>query len=333
MIDTFAKKYNLQNFRIKQFNQQYYKDYISSWDELTTWPKDLREELKKQIPFSNIELRSLEKSKDNKTLKAIFTTPKGNYIESVLIKEKYRNTVCVSCMSGCPVGCIFCATGQMGLKENLSSEQIVDQVLFFARILKISDEHITNIVYMGMGEPMLNLESVAHSIKVLIDKDMFGLGHRRITVSTSGYVKQLLDFINMKLGVKLAISLHSPDQELRDKLMPNVSPNNKLEELFNTLDLFVEQTNKRITYEYVMLDGINDSEEYANMLVDLLKNRLALVNLIPYNSTPDSDFRESKNTYRFQDILLSKGVNTTIRKSYGQDISGACGQLVKKISS
>lgn len=327
MLEQLIQRYNLPKYRITQFNKAYYGEYIESWEELTTWPKDLRDVLNKDVPFSRLKLSKLEDSKDGKTKKALFVTDKGNYIESVLMREKDRCTVCVSCMSGCPVGCLFCATGQMGLNESLDSDQILDQILFFSRLLKKDDLKVTNIVYMGMGEPMLNLGYVPHSIETITDKEKFGLSRRRVTVSTCGYIKELEEFLSLNLGVKLAISLHAPNQALREKLMPTVAKENTLTDLLSALDRFVESTNKRVTYEYVLLDGINDSDEQGEELSQLLQNRLALVNLIDYNPNPYRSFKKSSNTVHFMNILLNNGINTTLRKSYGDDISGACGQL------
>jgi len=230
-------------------------------------------------------------------------------------------------MSGCPVGCIFCASGQMGLKESLNQYQIVDQILHFARQLKNQNQKVTNIVYMGMGEPMLNLENVSHSIIDITDKDKLGFSKRRVTLSSSGYVQNLRTFLNKKLGVKLAISLHAPNQKLRDILMPAVSKSNSLQDLFAVLDEYTKRTNKRVTYEYVLLRDINDFTENAEELAKLLKNRLALVNLINYNENDCLPFKKSRNTLLFQRILIENGITCTIRRSLGEDIKGACGQL------
>jgi 23S rRNA (adenine2503-C2)-methyltransferase len=327
MIFKFAKKHNLKKYQIDQFNTGYYKTLISSFDELSTWSKELREELKKEIPFAKLLFQESEESSDGKTIKVLFKTVNGNPVESVLIKEKDRNTVCVSCMSGCPVGCVFCATGQMGVNEMLDCQQILDQILYFARELKNRNDSITNIVYMGMGEPMLNLENVSCSIQAITNKEKLAIGRRRVTLSTSGHVQNLEAFLNMNMGVKIAISLHAPTQELRDTLMPNISKNNRLTSLFRVLDKYVERTNKRITYEYVMLNGVNDSEIHAKELVTILKGRLALVNLINYNENECLPFSKSENVHRFQDILLKNGITCTVRKSYGEEIKGACGQL------
>ena len=332
MFEQFIKKYNLPKYRIVQLYTQYYKNLISSWEQLSTWPLQLRETLKKEILFSSLTFVSSTQTKQKDSIKVLFKTPKNNYIESVLIKERDRNTVCVSCMSGCPVGCIFCASGQMGLNESLSSNQILDQILYFARYLKRTDERVTNIVYMGMGEPLLNLKSVSHSIMDITDKDKMGISKRRVTLSTSGYVQHLRSFIDKNLGVKLAISLHSSNQKLRDSLMPTVSKENSLKDLFEVLDEYTKETNKRITYEYVLLRGINDSIEHAKELASLLKHRLALVNLINYNENECLPFKKSKNTPLFKKILEERGITCTIRKSLGEDIKGACGQLSGRYS-
>lgn len=327
MIKEFAKKYDLPKYRVTQFNQKYYKEYISSFEQLTTWPKDLREKLSQEVPFSKLIFQSANFSKKGDTQKVLFKTIQGNYVESVLIKEKGRNTVCVSCMSGCPVGCIFCASGQMGLNESLTTQQILDQILYFARELKLQNDKISNIVYMGMGEPLLNLKSVSRSILTIADKDKLAFSKRRVTLSTSGYVQNLRSFINKNLGVKLAISLHAPNQKLRDMLMPSVSKSNPMKELFKVLDQYVEKTNKRVTFEYVLLRDINDSIPNAKELANLLKNRLCLVNLINYNENECLPFKKSKNTPLFQKILQERDIDCTIRKSLGEEIKGACGQL------
>lgn len=327
MINEFAKKYDIQRYRIEQFNRKYYQEYISSWDELTTWPKELREKLKEELPFSQLKEISRYDSLDGHTNKVLFKTKEGNYIESVLIRESERNTVCVSCMSGCPVGCIFCASGKMGMKELLNENAILDQILYFARKLKKENLKVTNIVYMGMGEPLLNLEIVAHSIQILTDSEMFGISRRRITISTSGYIDMLKKFFDLNLGVKIAVSLHAPNQKLRERLMPTVAKSNDIKKLLNTLDEYTERTNKRITYEYLLLKDINDSKNDAQELSNLLKGKLALVNLIEYNENDIEEMKRSERTQEFQNILQRNGITCTVRKSYGEEIKGACGQL------
>ena len=239
-----------------------------------------------------------------------------------------RNTVCVSCMIGCPVGCSFCATGKMGFRGNLTATEIVEQVLYFARILKTSKERVSNVVFMGMGEPMLNLIEVEEAIKRLTDEQMLGLSDKRITVSTSGYVEQLKILIRHGFKGRLAISLHAPNQKLRESLMP-VAKNHSLKDLFRVLDDYESVSNKRISYEYILIKGVNDRPQDAHDLVKLLTNRLAHVNLIPYNRIKGVDFKTSgaDSIQKFRDILDRGGIHNTIRITMGSDVAAACGQL------
>lgn len=346
MFKNFVEKHNLQNYRLDQLYQQYYKDCINSWDELTTWPIDLREKLKEEIPFSKLKDFNEYYSKDKRTVKSVAFTKEKYPVETVLMKSGKRNTLCVSCMSGCSVGCTFCATGQMGFNKNLDSQEIIDQVLYFKRkfrsekdskqedttrptIQNNQDEKITNIVFMGMGEPMLNLENVTDVIGILNDEKRIAMGRRRITMSTVGYIQPLEKFLNKDLGVKIAISLHSPNQKLRESLMPTVAKDNHLEGLMSILVDFQKRTNKRITYEYLLIKGINDTDEHANELARLLEKQIVLVNLIRFNPSPGIVFEPSSKDAieNFQRILDSKGINNTLRQSFGNDIKAACGQL------
>ncbi|MHC1716658.1 MAG: 23S rRNA (adenine(2503)-C(2))-methyltransferase RlmN [Candidatus Dojkabacteria bacterium] len=331
MINNFIKKYNLPKYRDDQFQKAYYQESIGSWDELTTWPISLREDLKKEIPFSTIEDCKEKLSSDKRTRKLLSYTKDNHPIETVLIKSTDRNTVCVSCMSGCPVGCKFCATGQMGFNRNLDSREIIDQIMYFKRILKRKNQNITNIVFMGMGEPMLNLDNVVSAIKILTDPMKLGFSHRRITVSTAGYIQELKKFLDMNLGVKIAISLHAPNQSLREKIMPTVSKNNHLEDLITLLIEYQKKRNKRVTYEYLLLKDFNDRPEDAKELAKLLKNQVALVNLINFNPSDGIAFSPSKkkDIENFRKILESREINNTLRYSFGGDIDAACGQLAK----
>jgi len=329
MFEDFVKENNLQGYRLKQLYQQYYIEAIESWDALTTWPLDLREKLKKTIPFCKLDNFQEYISKDAKTIKALSFTKEGFPVETVLMKYPKRNTICVSCMSGCPVGCSFCATGQMGFNKSLDTQEIIDQVLYFKRKLNKEGKKITNIVYMGMGEPMLNLENVVESIDILTDPEKIALGRRRVTVSTVGYIEQLDQFLSMDLGVKIALSLHAPNQELREKLMPSVAKSNPLSKLMEVLKDYQERSNKKITYEYILIKGVNDKEEHAKELAELLKGQIVLVNLIRLNPSPLVPFEPSSmnKTRSFQAILNEEGINNTLRQSYGDEINGACGQL------
>jgi 23S rRNA (adenine2503-C2)-methyltransferase len=329
MFKEFVKKNNLPKYRLQQLYELYYKNPINSWDELTTWSLDLREKIKEEIPFSTLNNFKEYVSNDERTVKLLSFTKEGNPVETVLMKSKKRNTLCLSCMSGCPVGCTFCATGQMGFNKNLTDREIIDQVLYFKRKLHPMGQKITNIVFMGMGEPMLNLENVVKTIGAMTSEEKLALSHRRITLSTVGYIKELKEFLDMDLGVKVAISLHSANQELRESLMPTVATNNPLEELMGVLINYQKRTNKRITYEYLLLKDINDSIDDAKKLAKLLKNQICLVNLINFNPSEGIVFSptEKQRIRDFQKVLDTRRIKNTLRYSYGKDIAAACGQL------
>jgi 23S rRNA (adenine2503-C2)-methyltransferase len=333
MIEEKIKELELPRYRLDQFNKQYYQEAVDSWDNLTTWPKELREKVKNEIPF--IKLKDIHEfvSSDNRTIKILAKTELGHSVEAVLMRTNDRITICVSCMSGCSVGCEFCATGKLGLNQLLDTQEILDQIMYFKRKLKNTDEKITNIVYMGMGEPMLNLEPVINSIKILTDPEKLGMSARRITVSTVGYIENMRKFFDANTRTKLAISLHAPTQELREQLMPTAAKSNNLEELMNLLEDYEKETNKRITYEYILLKNINDTPEHAEQLSELLTDKLALVNLINFNPSPDLEFESStpERIRAFQKILDQNGINNTLRYSMGQEIYGACGQLSTRV--
>ncbi|MCX6732072.1 MAG: 23S rRNA (adenine(2503)-C(2))-methyltransferase RlmN [Candidatus Roizmanbacteria bacterium] len=332
MIDQFAKDHSLPTFRITQFNLAYYKEFISSYDELTTWPKNLREELKSAIPFSTITPVTVLESKDKGTQKIVFTRISDEKrFESVLMRhDDKRNTVCVSCMVGCPMGCAFCATGKMRFIANLTAREIVDQMLYFARILKKQKQVVTNVVFMGMGEPLLNLEQVMEAIRTLNNPLYMEFGIRRITISTCGITPKIYEL--MKLGYKgrLALSLHAPNQALRESLMP-IAKTYPLPELMSTVKAFATRTQLRVSYEYILINGVNDTPEHAKELVSLIGEDVEFVhiNLIPYNPIPGVSYSRStsRSIHEFADILSEFGISNTFRVTMGDDIKAACGQL------
>ena len=330
MIEAFIKIHKAPLFRLTQFFQAFYRDFISSFDKLHTWPKTLREELKKEIPFNTITAVSSLKSKDQSTIKVLFKRLSDEKLfESVLMRhEDGRNTVCVSCMIGCPIGCIFCATGKMGFRGNLSGMEIVDQVLYFARSLKTENKSVTNIVFMGMGEPLSNLENVWDSIKIFTDPKMFGMSIRRITISTSGITPYLHKLIERGYKDRLALSLHAPSQELREKIMP-IATKFPLSELLAEFKKFAKITNKRVSYEYILIAGLNDQPKHAHALAGLLDPHLEHVNLIPYNPVQGVPFKRSEpaSIKRFSNILTKCHIPHTIWVTMGDDIKAACGQL------
>lgn len=335
MIDAFITEYALPSFRIKQFNLAYYREFIDSFDELTTWPKTLREELIKTVPFSTIVPVKKTKSTSEGTQKILFKrTSDHACFESVIMRHRdERNTICVSCMIGCPVGCVFCATGRMGFVKNLSSKEIVDQVLYFGRMLKKEKETITNIVFMGMGEPLLNLEQVMEAIKILNSSDYMGLGIRRITISTSGIAPKIYELMRLGYKGRLALSLHAPYQTLREKLM-QIAKKYPLPELLSTVKAFATRTQLRVSYEYILINGVNDTPEDARALVNLFGEDTAFVhvNLIPYNPVPGVPYNRStpNSIHTFAHILTDFEISNTFRVTMGDDIQAACGQLAAR---
>lgn len=337
MITKFAEENGLPAFRIKQFNQQFYQQAINSFDELSNWPKDLRSKLIEEVEFCSLNVDKEFVSAKEDTIKVLFTRKADDQrIETVLMRHSDgRNTVCVSCMVGCPVNCNFCATGKMGFGGNLTAQEIVDQVLYFQRYLNNLNEtgepKVTNVVYMGMGEPMLNLKEVQASLDIFTDPEKLAMGARRFTISTSGYLPQFKQLVNAGYRGRVAISLHAPNQELRQKMMP-VAKIYPLEDLIKTLDEYVELTNKRISYEYILIKGVNDQPEHARQLIALFSHRLHHLNLIPYNPIREVDYERSPNSniHQFTSMLASAGLNYTIRVTMGDDVDAACGQLADR---
>jgi len=334
---NFYKKYleeiGEKKFRIQQVDKAIYQDLVESFDEITTLSKPLREKISKDLDFFQLKLVNEKVSKDW-TQKVLFETKDWNKIEAVLMRhDNERNTVCVSCQVWCAQWCTFCATWKLWLKKNLTSDEIIEQVLFFQRKLKKTEpgQKVTNIVYMWMWEPFHNYEEVLDSIKNIHDQKKMWLWARHITVSTSWVLPRIKEFMEEDLQLNLAISIHAWTDETRSKIMP-VNKIYPIQDLIDTLEVFTKKTWRRIFYEYVMLDWVNDSESEFENLWKLLEWKLAHVNIIPYNPSPKDVYKcSSRNTmYNFQEILKKYWVPATIRVSLGQDIDGACGQLAGK---
>ena len=315
-------------FRLKQARSAIYRDLIEDWSQTTSLPLNLREKLKTDCP---LEIAAeVYPSSDNKTEKALITLDDGEKIETVLMKHQdNRRTVCVSCQVGCLLNCSFCATGQMGFKRNLTVSEILEQVLIFARQLKSKKEKVTNIVFMGMGEPFLNYENVMAAIRILNDKDGFNLGARHISISTAGITEGIEKLAEEKLQVNLAISLHAPNDELRKKIMP-IDEKYPLTKVLAAVDNYIIKTNRRVMFEYLMIKGVNDSENEANQLARLMSKPLYFVNLITYNPTGNFISSPAAVVKNFKEILAKAGVTSTERFRFGRDIKAACGQLATK---
>ncbi|MFA5878238.1 MAG: 23S rRNA (adenine(2503)-C(2))-methyltransferase RlmN [Candidatus Staskawiczbacteria bacterium] len=316
---------NEPSYRLKQAQKGLFQDLINSWKEATVFPLDLREKLDKECPIA-ISAKKFT-AQDQKTVKALITLDDGLKIEAVLMKHAdHRNTVCVSSQVGCALSCSFCATGKLGFKRNLQVWEIVEQVLFFARYLKKAGERVTNIVFMGMGEPFLNYDNVIGAIMILNAKDCYNLGARHFSISTVGVVEGIEKLSKEKLQINLAISLHAPDNQLRSKLM---GINNKypIEDVLKSVSSYVKKTKRRVMLEYIMIKGVNDSEKHAHALAKLARNPLYFVNLITYSETGMFKPSVPAQIKMFKKILEQERVAVTQRYRFGENIKGACGQL------
>lgn len=317
-------------YRIRQAREAVYQKLISDWSQATNLPKNLRDILNEKCPLKISA--EIFKSKDKKTIKALMQLEDGLNIECVLMRYedregKNRNTVCVSTQVGCVLGCAFCATGKMEFKRNLTEEEIINQILFFAR--NGDGGKITNVVFMGMGEPFLNYENVISAIKYLNDASTMGLGMRRFSISTAGIPEGIKKFADENIEVNLALSLHAPNDSLRSKLMP-INKKYPINEVLRSLQYYQNKTRRKIMFEYIMIDGVNDSDLCANQLAGISKKFICAVNLIPYNSTGVFKASPADRIKRFREILEQRGVETIQRFSFGKDIKAACGQLAGK---
>ncbi len=311
-------------FRLIQAKQAIFKDLISDWSEASTFSFNLREKLHNECSLF-IE-HELFFSDNKQTVKAMIKLADGQQIEAVLMRHEDRNTVCVSSQIGCPLNCSFCATGKMGFKRNLEMYEITEQILLFARYLKTEGQKITNVVFMGMGEPLLNYDNVMHTIKYLNQDDTLCLGSRRFSISTAGIIEGIQKLTEEPMEINLAFSLHSLDSDIRSSLMP-INDRYGIEEVIKELRKYQARTRRKIMFEYIMIDGLNDSEQAAHDLARFANQFICVVNLIPCNKTGEYKPSTAANIDRFLKILKTRKVEAIQRFSYGSDISGACGQL------
>lgn len=313
------------SYRLKQLKNLLFKDLIEDWDKATTISIKLREELKKECSLK-INYKMFE-SNDGNSNKALIELDDKEKIEAVLMRHTdKRTTVCVSSQVGCPLNCAFCATGMNGLKRNLKAGEIILQVLLFARYLKKEKREITNIVFMGMGEPFLNYEEVMKAVRILNDPDAFNIGARKISISTSGIIDGIERLMNEDMQVNLSISLHAPNEKLRSSIMP-ISKKYPLKNIIEAVDKYIKKTGRKVMFEYLMIKGLNDSFDNAKELAILMKKPLCMVNLIIYN--PTGKFKPSSKitVKKFKEYLEKQGIFTTQRYEFGRGIRAACGQL------
>jgi len=315
-------------FRAEQIWRSVYRDLSPSYTKITTIPRALREALERDLPFDPLQPIDRIASADGLTRKVLFRLVDDETIETVLMSYERRRTVCVSTQVGCPIACAFCATGKSGFVRNLSVGEIVGQTLHFARLLRKKGERLTNVVYMGMGEPFLNYEATMKSIRILNDHEGFSLAARGFTVSTVGIIQGIKRFMEEDLQVNLAVSLHAGSDELRNKLVPS-NHRYLLAKLIHACRSYTERTHRRITFEVALIDGMNDSSKQAREIAVLLSGLLCHVNLIPLNPIPDSSFRPSsrERTEAFAHVLEKMGIPVTVRVRRGTKIQAGCGQL------
>jgi 23S rRNA (adenine2503-C2)-methyltransferase len=315
-------------YRAGQIENWLYTRYVGDVTEMTNLPKSLRQQLQAAFVAQPLTLSAALESTDGFTRKSLFALPDGREVEAVLMRYNKRNTLCISTQVGCAMDCPFCATGQMGFMRNLSAGEIVAQVLYYARQLSAAEKRVTNIVFMGMGEPLANYAATWRAIRRLNDPDGFNLGARNMTVSTVGLVSAIRQMSKEPEQVGLAVSLHAPTDELRNTIVP-INRRYPLAMLMQAVRDYLATTHRRVTFEYALMDDLNDSDAQADQLANLLRGLLCHVNLIPLNPTPGSPWSGSpdERVYGFRDRLKAAGVPTTVRVRRGIDIAAGCGQL------
>ncbi len=318
-------------FRAKQVYEWLWKKSAISFDEMTNLSKELRIKLQQDFLIAPVQETIVQKSKDG-TVKLGMKLQDDRLIEGVMIPDEDRNTACVSSQVGCSLACTFCATGFLKRERNLEAGEIYDQVILLNRYaLEQSNRPLTNIVYMGMGEPLLNYDNVMQSIKLITSPEGLGMAQKRITVSTSGIVRGIKRIADEGMKFNLALSLHAATNEKRNKIM-DINQSNPLEEVMEALNYFYEKTGNKITFEYILFDHFNDSEEDAHHLMEWCDQVPAFVNLIEYNNVEGVTLHRAKSDRRdaFVDYLREHDINVAVRRSRGKDIDAACGQLANK---
>ena len=351
-LTNLLKEWDEPAYRAKQIWQGLYQHLYNSPEQFTNLPKSLREKLAENLIFSPIKPKLYLDSSDGQTRKTLFELQDGQVIEAVLMRygdpadnpqitasptgrgAKNRRTLCISTQAGCAMGCVFCATGQMGFRRHLSSGEIIAQVTYYARMLKEENQVVTNIVLMGMGEPFHNYNNTMEAIDRLNDSQGYNFGARRFTVSTVGLVPMIRRFADEKRQVNLAISLHAADDESRVSMLP-INKKYKIDDVLDVCRYYVAQTGRRVTFEWALINGVNDTPEVARKLASRLKGLLCHVNAIPLNPTTGYAGRatDRQGALLFKETLEQAGIPCTIRMRRGIDIQAGCGQLAGTVSS
>lgn len=327
-LEAWVQTLGERSFRARQLFRHVYARHVGTWDECTDLSRSFRDQLRFACSLDALEIARIDKASDD-TTKYLFRLHDGNHIESVLIPHPPSYTLCVSSQAGCALGCKFCLTGSLGFKRNLQTAEIVDQACQVLRDPAIRPK-ITNIVFMGMGEPLANYDAVIRAIRIITDPNGLAFSHRRVTLSTVGIVPRMRQ-LGQDSPVNLAVSLHAAEDALRDELMP-INRTYPLADLMRACRDYPLPTRKRITFEYILLDGVNDSPRQARDLVHILHGVRAKVNLIPFNPHPGAPYGAppEERILAFQEVLQKARLTAIIRKSRGHEISAACGQLAAK---
>lgn len=315
-----------KKFKGEQVFDWLYRKRINSFDEMTNLKKEVIESLKEKFCLNTIEITKVERDIDvNKYLFRLFDNEK---VEAVLMNHLYGNSLCISTQVGCNMGCKFCESGRLKKIRNLEIHELVEQILL---VEEECGKRISHVVVMGIGEPFDNYDNLIKFIEIINHPKGIALGSRHITVSTCGVVPKINEFMNLPYQVNLAISLHAPNNKIRNEIMP-INKAYPIEVLMSTLKKYIKKTNRRVTFEYILLDGVNDTTECALELSNLVKGMNCYINLIPYNETNNISYKRTKslNISKFYDILKKNKINVTIRREYGSNISAACGQLRSK---
>ncbi len=324
-LQDFLSEGGFPKYRAKQLMDYIYKRHITNIDEMVQLPKSLRDLLIKKANITMPTILSKQEAPDGKTIKLLIELDDKSQVETVLMRQYYGNSVCVSSQVGCAMGCIFCASTQGGLFRNLHAHEIIGQVLLFSSLLK---DDIHSVVVMGAGEPLQNYDNVLWALRFLHEKESFFIGYRRMTISTCGLIKGILRLSKENIPITLALSLHAPNDSIRNYLMP-ISKEYKLQDVIDAVMTYYQKTDRRITFEYILIEGINDSAKHAEELAELLKHCHGIVNLIPVNGNEHINLRKPslKQIGLFVEKLEKRGLVVTVRKEMGATIQAACGQL------
>lgn len=333
LVDWFKERGH-KAFHARQLIDWVYNRNVTQWDQMTNLSKEVRAELAKGVRFPTIELCRVVPSADLETYKFLWKLHEGNFVESVLICSGDRRTVCVSSQVGCPAKCAFCASGKQGFMRNLRPQEIVEQVVLINHWLASKGERVSHVVYMGMGEPLKNYDSVVRSIRLITDPDLLNISQRRITVSTVGIVEGIRRLASEGLKVNLVLSLHAPNQKIRLKIIP-YARKYPLEDILKAMDEYAEKTKRDLTFEYTLIAGINDHPDHAHELAHLLHGKQCTVNLIPYNPVAGLHLQrpDKKAIKQFRSVLFGSRIVNTCRYTKGDDIAAACGQLAMQEKS